>query len=175
MADATPRTEYLTGHSITPDVVTSPGKWSVAVDATGGPFKLVVNGHNTADIDAATADAADVLAALDDAAPELDADDITVTGGPANAGGTTPFVVTIQTAGDNSDVVPTLAAGAETLTGGAGTLTVTTIDIPQVQAAHQTTVITDPDSQDAVQTPLAQQTGTVGDAGEDSPATTLGL
>lgn len=44
-----------------------------------------------------------------------------------------------------------------------------------VVAAHQTNIVTDPDSPEAVQKPIDQQTGTVGSAGDPTPTDDLDL
>lgn len=166
MADpVSTRTVVLTGQTNAPDKVYTPGKWSVKIDATAGNFTLTIGGQVTANI-AFNATAAQVATALNN----LDAvAGATVTGGPGNAGGTTPYIVTIpDIEGTGAEV---LTAQNVSLTGGAATATVTILTAPAVQAAHDTTVITDPTDPLAVQTPIAQQTD--GLARGPSPKTTF--
>lgn len=173
MAEINPRTELLTGHTNQPDQVWTDAVFSVKVDATAGEFILTVNGTDTADIafDAAASAVKDAIVATD----EVEADQVSVTGGPGNAGGTNPYVITISDLEGNQDA-PTLAAadGTTPLSGGSAAVTVTVVTEPHIQAIHQTTVITDPSSQDAVQTPIAQQTGGLDAQGEPSPADVYG-
>lgn len=96
----------------------------IAVDATGGNFTITVRGQTTAAI-AFNASAAAVQAAIE-LLDEVNVGDIVVTGGPGNAGGTTPYVLTFsgdQFRGSNPAAVTT---GVGSLTGGAGTAAVTT-------------------------------------------------
>lgn len=168
MADqVVPRTELLTGHTNAPDVVTTPGSWSVKVDATAGNFTLTVNGQTTANI-AFNAAASAVATALNN----LDAvSNATVTGGPGNSGGTTPFVVTI---GDVEGAAPALTGTNVSLTGGGAAITITVVTAPQTQASHATTVITDPTDPNAVQTPIAQQTNGLASQSAASPKSIFG-
>lgn len=169
MADAVgTRTAALTGQTNAPDVVHSPGTWSVKVDATSGNFTLTVGGVATAGL-VATSTAAQVATALN----ALDAvAGATVTGGPGNAGGTTPYVVTIPDIEGTTAL--TLTGQNVSLAGGAATITVTTVTAPQVQARHDTTVITDKTDPLAVQTPVAQQTDGLASQTANSPKTTFG-
>jgi hypothetical protein len=175
MAKVTPRTALITGQTVTPDIVTNDGIWSVKVDATAGQFKLTIDGTQTADI-AYNAAASAVKTALV-ATDKVQTDDVTVTGGPGSSGGGTPYVVTVADVIEPQTDVPTLTGqtGTTPLSGGGAAITVTTTQAPTVRAAHQTTVITDPNAGNAVQTPIAQQTGTVGNANQASPKTTLSL
>lgn len=98
---------------------------SIAVDATGGTFTITFQGETTAAI-AFNATAAAVKAALE-LLPGINLGDITVTGGPGDSGGTTPYVITFTEAGQYSDQdAPPITTGAGSLTGGAGTAVVTT-------------------------------------------------
>lgn len=96
----------------------------IAVDATGGTFTISFRGGTTAAI-AFNATAAQVQAALELLA-EVDHGDIVVTGGPGNAGATTPYLFTFGGQYAGTDVAAmTTAAGS--LTGGAGTAAVSTV------------------------------------------------
>lgn len=172
MAEVGTRTAVLTGHTNQPDTVTTPGVWSVKVDATAGQFKLTINGTATADI-AFNAAASAVKTALVNTG-EVEADQVTVTGGPGNSGGTSPYVVTIQDVEDFEEPTLTGASGTTPLSGGGAAITVTTVTEPHIQAVHQGTVITDPTDPNAVQTPIAQQTGGLDAQGEPSPDSVYG-
>lgn len=98
---------------------------SIPVDATGGTFTITFAGTATAAI-AFNATAAAVKAALE-LNPNINFGDITVTGGPGNAGGTTPYVITFTPDGQYGYTdAPAITTGVGSLTGGAGTATVTT-------------------------------------------------
>jgi hypothetical protein len=92
---------------------------TLVVDGTGGTFPLAVEGQPTAAL-AFNISAANLKAALE-ALPNVNPGDFTVTGGPGNAGGTTPYIITRTTPGNLPDVV----AGTDSLTGGAGTAVIT--------------------------------------------------
>lgn len=96
---------------------------SIAVDATGGTFTITIEGQTTAAI-AFNATAAQVQAAVE-LLPGVGPGDLTVTGGPGNAGGTTPYVITWGGRYAGVDA-PAVTTGAGSLTGGAGTAAVTT-------------------------------------------------
>lgn len=100
-------------------------KQSVKVDGTGGTFQLTFDGEATAKVafNASTAVLREALEAL----PQLDSGDVVVTGGPGNAGGTTPYVVEFTGDYAATDVPTLVAAPADELTGGAGTVTVTVL------------------------------------------------
>lgn len=163
-----PRTELLTGHTVSPDVAYTPGKWTVTVDATGGTFTLTIGGQTTAAI-AFNAAASAVATALNN----LDAvSGATVTGGPGAAGGGTPYTIVIpDIEGTGAE---TLTASGASLTGGAATATVAVVTAPAVQARHDTTVITDPTDTLAVQTPIAQQKDGLAAQVAASPKSTFG-
>lgn len=96
----------------------------VTVDATGGTFDITVGGETE------TLVAFDVTAAALETALEglasVTAGDVVVTGGPGDAGGTTPYVLTWQEAGLLYGAnAPTVTTDATNLTGGAGTAAVT--------------------------------------------------
>ena len=99
----------------------------VKVDATGGQFKLTYNGQQTADIafNATAATVQSALVALNNIAP----DDIFVTGGPGNSGGTTPYIVNFTVDGViGADAVQlTGQNGTTPLSGGGAAVTVTTL------------------------------------------------
>jgi hypothetical protein len=96
---------------------------TVTVDATGGTFTLTYAGQTTAAIafDAAASAVKSALVALSN----IGADDVAVTGGPGDAGGTTPYTVrfTALLSGTN---VAAMTADATSLTGGAGTVVIAT-------------------------------------------------
>lgn len=96
---------------------------SIPVNATGGTFTITVEGATTAAI-AFNATAAAVQAALE-LLPGVSPGDLTVSGGPGNSGGTTPYVITWGGRYAGVDA-PAITTGAGSLTGGAGTATVTT-------------------------------------------------
>lgn len=93
---------------------------SITVDATGGTFTVTFDGEGPT-----SAIAFDVTAAaLKTALETLDTiDNVTVTGGPGDSGGTTPYVVTFKgkRAGESLALMTTNAAS---LTGGASTAVV---------------------------------------------------
>lgn len=94
---------------------------TVTVDATGGTFILLWKGRATSAL-AYNISAADLQTALV-ALTNIDAGDVTVTGGPGDNGGTTPYVVTWAVAlGD----VPELTTDDALLTGGGGSATIAT-------------------------------------------------
>lgn len=97
---------------------------SIAVDATSGTWTAAVEGEVTAALQF-NVSAANLLAALE-GLPGIDPGEFTVTGGPGDAGATTPYVVARTTPGDmpnivvadvdlaggGADVVATITAGA---------------------------------------------------------------
>lgn len=95
----------------------------IAVDATGGTFTVTYSGQTTS-ATAYNATAATLQTNLI-ALSNLDTGDVVVTGGPGDAGGTTPYVLTFggTLAAYNVAAVTT---NAGSLTGGAGTATVST-------------------------------------------------
>jgi hypothetical protein len=97
----------------------------IAVDATGGTYTITYAGATTAAL-AFNASAATVRAALV-ATGVIGTNDIIVTGGPGNAGATTPYVIefTGNLSGENIGAVTT----TPTLTGGASTATVTVLTL----------------------------------------------
>jgi len=168
MANLDRRTKLLTGHTTAADIVASNGVWTLTIDATGGTYTAKVNGTVSAAI-SATAAASTVKTALVATDPNLDSDSVTVTGGPGNAGGTTPYTVTIVSVEDaDIPTFDTLTTGS--LTGGGATGSIVQTSVPGVQAAHQTSLAT-PGS--AYVNPLGQQVGpAVGNPGAKSPAST---
>lgn len=104
--DSTKYVPYGTGDS-----------YSIAVDATGGTFTISVDGETTSAL-AYNASAAAVEAALEALST---VDEASVSGGPGDAGGTTPYTVQIvEPAGASA---PTTGAGS--LTGGGASAVVT--------------------------------------------------
>lgn len=99
----------------------------VDVDATSGNFTITFSGQTTANINAATADATAVQNALV-ALSNIAAGDVTVTGGPADAGATTPFVLTFGGAYAHQNV-PAVTATNVSLAGGGATVTVGTTTV----------------------------------------------
>lgn len=99
-------------------------KQRITVDATGGTYTISFDGETTAAI-AATAIASAVQTALENLS-NVNVGDVVVTGGPGNAGGTTPYFVEFV-AGDYAGVdnAPSMTT-TTSLTGGAGTAVVAT-------------------------------------------------
>ncbi len=102
----------------------------VTVDATGGSFKLTFKEATTADIPAA-APAATVQSALD-ALPPVSAGggSVSVSGGPGDEGGKTPYLVSFDGGPLQGAAQPALiaAGGGSPLSGGAATVSVATIN-----------------------------------------------
>lgn len=92
---------------------------SIAVDATSGTWTITVE-DEVSDPVAFNVSAAGLRAAIEGLAG-IDPGDVTVTGGPGNAGGTTPYVVTFTTPGD----VPNITAQDVDLAGGGDAVTPT--------------------------------------------------
>ncbi len=98
---------------------------SIAVDATGGTFTITFQGETTAAI-AFNAAASAVQSALE-LLNDINAGDITVSGGPGVSGGGTPYIVAFRAGGQYSGAnAPAITTTATSLTGGAGTAAVTT-------------------------------------------------
>ncbi len=95
----------------------------VAVDATGGTFKLIFAGDITAAL-AYNITAANLQTALV-GLTSIGAGNVLVTGGPGGAGAVNPYVVTFQAAKAAKDV-PAMVSDRTLLTGGASTAVVTT-------------------------------------------------
>lgn len=95
---------------------------SVKVIGTGGSFKLIFEGEETANIKF-NATAKEVREALE-ALKLLDVGDVTVTGGPGDLTGTVPYLVTFGGSLDNTDVGAMTAT--DTLTGGEEKVVITT-------------------------------------------------
>lgn len=137
-------------------------KQRITVDATGGTFTITLDGETTAAI-SATASAATMQTALENLS-NVNVGDVVVTGGPGNAGGTTPYFVEFV-AGDFAglDNAPQMTT-TTTLTGGAGTAVVATptaapTDGSQIAKGHLlTTTALGPR---LVPTPTAAQVGNV--------------
>jgi hypothetical protein len=108
--------------------------YSVAVSATGGEFKLVVtnqadgNSDTTATI-AYNASTSAVKTALTNltTSPDLASATVDVSGGPGDAGATTPYVISIHGAAGDQDFIITGIQGTSPLTGGTSTATVSTV------------------------------------------------
>lgn len=103
----------------------SPESTSIAVNATSGTWTVTIEGEVSAAV-AFNVSAANLLAAIE-ALPGIDPGEFTVTGGPGNAGGTTPYVVTSTTPGNRPNITAQdvdLAGGGDavtpTVTPGAG-------------------------------------------------------
>lgn len=97
-------------------------KQSIKVQGTGGSFKLAFEGAETANIKF-NASAAEVQAALE-ALATINVGDVTVTGGPGNEAGSTPYVALFGGRFADTDVAAITAT--DTLTGGEEKVTVTT-------------------------------------------------
>lgn len=103
---------------------TSTNRHSIAVDATGGTWDLDIGAESVNGI-AFDATAASIQASVD-ALTGVSAGDVVVSGGPGDAGGTTPYLLDWQPTGDlYGTAVPTVATDPASLTGGAGTAVVT--------------------------------------------------
>lgn len=96
---------------------------AIVVDATGGKYKLKLGANTTTELTPATT-AAQMKAALE-ALASIGAGNVEVTGGPGGAGGKVPYYVTFKGALKEQDVAQIEAVTKE-VTGGAGTVTVTT-------------------------------------------------
>jgi len=96
---------------------------SVAVDATGGTFTLTFGGNTTSaiDFDATPAEVETALEAL----AGIGSGDVDVSGGPGDDGGTEPYRVRFIGALAGANQSEMTSSGAS-LTGGAGTATVST-------------------------------------------------
>jgi len=95
----------------------------VKVDGTGATYRLEVDGELTDKL-APGLTAAQLKAELEEL-DNIDPGDVAVTGGPGDAGGTTPYSITF--AGQYEDEnVPTIEVVEEELTGGGAAVTVTT-------------------------------------------------
>lgn len=98
---------------------------SVKVDATAGQFKLTFEGQQTGDI-AFNASAAKVREELE-ALSNIAAEEVEVTGGPGNSGGTTPYVVKfLKTLAGKNVAAMTGANGGTPLSGGGAAITIST-------------------------------------------------
>jgi hypothetical protein len=98
---------------------------SVKVDATAGQYKLTFNGQQTADLafDATSGTVQTALRGLS----SINGANVTVTGGPGDSGGTTPYTVTfIGTLGNQNVPALTAQAGTTPLSGGGAAVTITT-------------------------------------------------
>jgi hypothetical protein len=98
---------------------------SVAVSATGGEFTLVLGGLSTESIpfDASAATVESELEALS----TIGAGNVSVSGGPADSGGASPYLITFKGDLDGVDVAE-MTADATLLSGGASTATMTTVN-----------------------------------------------
>lgn len=160
------RTQLLTGHTETPDTVVQTGVWNLVIDASAGDLTVDVNGETSDSINWDD-NAGEVKTALVGSG-EVDTGDLTVTGTGASDD---PFVVTIPDDGNGTEyTIDNLDASGLT-----GDATLTVVEYSRVLARHETEVVLDPEGEDAVQTPIEQQFGVVGNADEDSPATVLSL
>lgn len=112
-------------------VTASNNVYHVTVDATSGQFKIKVdnqadgNSDTTADIafNALASTVKTAVAALT-TSPDLTASNISVTGGPGDSGGTTPYVISIFAAAGDQDFVITSITGTTPLAGGGATTSV---------------------------------------------------
>jgi hypothetical protein len=158
-------TASLTGHTIREDLVNEPQTVTITLagNTTGDSVIVEVDGEQTAPVayNGTATDVANAVNALQDI------EGVTATGGPLN---TSPVVLHVPEQADIEDV-PTWTLDTTDLTG-TGTVAVTG---GSVQATHDTTVVTDPNSQDAVQTPIAQQTNGLAAQAGQSPADALSL
>lgn len=98
---------------------------SIAVDATAGQWRATFNAQTTGDL-AFDITAAALQTALE-ALSSIGVGNVTVSGGPGNAGATNPYVVTfVGTLGGANQPQMTTSNGTTALSGGAATATVTT-------------------------------------------------
>lgn len=116
----------------------------LAIDATGGTFTVTYAGQATSAL-AFDASGATVTTAMD-ALSNLAPGDVVVTGGPGDAGGTTPYVFTFGGTLAATDVAQITASGAS-LTGGAGTATPSTTtegveEVVEVVAVNEVQTLT---------------------------------
>jgi hypothetical protein len=96
---------------------------TVTVDADGGTFTLTYAGQTTSAL-AYNISAANLKTALV-ALSNIGADDVAVTGGPGDAGGTTPYTVRFAATLSGTDVAA-MTSDPALLTGGAGTAVIAT-------------------------------------------------
>lgn len=142
-------------------------KQRITVDATAGNFTLTVEGDVTPN-QAFNVSAANLQAALE-ALPSIAVGDVLVTGGPGNAGGTTPYFVEFLQSGQFGDNPPQMTATGVGLTGGAATVTMATTQTAPTDGSQvargilYTTVELGPKN---IATPTAAQVG-------DTPAALL--
>lgn len=102
----------------------------LTVNATGGTFTLTFNAATTADI-SATATAGEVQSALNALSSiSTGGGSVSVTGGPGNAGGTSPYIVTFDGGplGGTSQTLLSAANGSVPLSGAAATATVVSLN-----------------------------------------------
>lgn len=96
----------------------------LTVNATGGKYKLKLEGVSSAEI--TPAKTAAELKAILEAHGKVGAGNVEVTGGPGGAGGVTPYLITFKGALKDKDI-PALEPVNLEVTGGAGTVVVTTV------------------------------------------------
>ncbi len=134
---ASPTTDpaLLTGGAGTATVgVTTPGTGptnevqTVTVSADGGTFTLTFDGQTTSAL-AYNVSAADMQTALR-ALSNIDADGVTVSGGPGDIGGTAPYTVTFVAGQGGTNVAQMTANGAS--------LTLAASVVPHIQAQNPT-------------------------------------
>jgi hypothetical protein len=89
---------------------------SFAVDGTSGTWTISFDGETTAAL-AFDITAANLKLALE-ALSNVDVDDFTVTGGPGDSGGTTPYIVTASATGQYADQNIPNMTDADSLSGG---------------------------------------------------------
>jgi hypothetical protein len=96
----------------------------LVVNATGGKYKLKLEGVTSEEV--TPAKTAAQLKAILEAHGKIGAGNVEVTGGPGGAGGVTPYLITFKGALKDKDV-PALEPVNLEVTGGAGTVVVTTV------------------------------------------------
>lgn len=96
---------------------------TLTVDATGGTFDISVGDETASALDGTITNSA-LETALEGLA-NVGAGNVSVTGGPGDAGGTTPYVITFQGTLATSSI-PDMTVDGSSLTGGAGTATLAT-------------------------------------------------
>lgn len=122
--------------TVTPWVAAVAEVQEIAVDATGGTFTITYDGQTTSAL-AFDVSAADMETALD-ALSNITDGDVEVTGGPWDAGGTTPYVLTWLSSLGATVATPTTDPAL--LTGGAGTADVS-VTTPWVTAVSEVQTI----------------------------------
>lgn len=156
----TSSTRSLTDKPIERDTVYEGGqneRVQIAVSATGGTFTVTFGAQTTGAL-AYNISANNFEAALEDLS-SIPEGAVEVTGGPGNAGATTPYVIEFVDELGEQDV-GAVTTDAASLTGGSSTAVVTVLQqgsTGRIVGQHLSDVITDPNDPDAVQVPDASE------------------